>query len=224
MKANNIGEFLHLQEKVRLHLEIIELRKVYKSLVSSMGHDLISPLAYLEFSTEILVSQLEETSSKDLKETARVIASSTKKLSDEGKQILKKSNSKIAESNSKKRTLEELIISSLDLTSTAGISIQTNEDILLSCSILYEYIIANVLFILKTLNFNIERISLVLDNWVVIKFELTEMDSEDVLDFQNEIKKTKALDIFNSAYEYLNTDIEIQGDDSRSILLKFYKL
>ncbi|WP_051080726.1 hypothetical protein [Psychroflexus tropicus] len=195
---------LALEEKVELLLELNQLKKAYKSLVASVSHDLASPLSYLKFSTEILESQIDSDDNEDLRETSRVLGSSTSKLSHEAHLIVKNAKAVIEELHTEKSRLSCILDSSIKDVFKKDIETRIKNDITLSDGIIYQYIIASTCSLLKSINLTPVSIQVQnKDKVVEIKFNFEVLSSDFNERLREKSEKQKENEVYILAYQYL---------------------
>jgi signal transduction histidine kinase len=218
--SQELINFQHLEDKAGLLLEHLKLRQSFRTLLSDVSHDLASPLGYLKFSTEILLTQLGKKASEDLTETARVISSSTSKLSEEANQLVE--NGKLNLNPSKTQILlVDLVESSINL---SGIKpdiklIKGNSDIKLQNeeAELYTYILCSILNTLTKLELELKSIKAekCKDDFN-LKLQLSE-NSKELDRLKKEVKRLNNKLIFTSVMDYLGANIVFSKENDNSI-------
>jgi signal transduction histidine kinase len=206
-----------LENYIRLRLNYLKLQEDFKSFVSSVSHDLTSPLGYLKFSTDILTSQLGDDANEDIKETARVIANSTFKLSEDAIQIINDAKLKL-EKQKKSWLIKDMLISSFkdfEFKFTVNRIIGKIEAELKSDVVLNNYLISFILIMLSEQEVGVNSIQIVeLDEMMIINLDILEKKSPNFELLESKLKALKQKEIFRDVCEYLSVEINLYEKDS----------
>lgn len=197
---------------ILLKLEYLKLQDSFKKLISTVSHDLTSPLGYLKFSSEILNSQIDNSSDENLKETARVISSSTFKLAEESKQLVETSKSKlpVQESVSSK----EVITSSLEACQIELNNINITGDTEAQLSSDFElnlYLLSHLINFLKNQELKLENIQIEeakKERHIHLSL-ITNTNFQQSI-FENSVSKLKESEIIKPIVDYLGIQITTQ--------------
>lgn len=212
MISKKLDTQTQLENYISLRISYLKIQDDYKSLVSTVSHDLTSPLGYLKFSTDILTSQLGDDVNDDIKETARVIANSTFKLSEDAIQIISDAKLKL-EKQKKSWLIKDMLI-----TSFKDFKIKLAEDRIIgkieaelkSDLVLNNYLISFILTMLSEQEVGVNSIQIVeLDEMMIVNLDILEKKSPNFELLENKLKALKQKEIFSDVCKYLNVEINL---------------
>lgn len=212
MISKKLDTQTQLENYISLRISYLKIQDDYKSLVSTVSHDLTSPLGYLKFSTDILTSQLGDDVNDDIKETTRVIANSTFKLSEDAIQIISDAKLKL-EKQKKSWLIKDMLI-----TSFKDFKIKLAEDRIIgkieaelkSDLVLNNYLISFILTMLSEQEVGVNSIQIVeLDEMMIVNLDILEKKSPNFELLENKLKALKQKEIFSDVCKYLNVEINL---------------
>lgn len=212
MISKKLDTQTQLENYISLRISYLKIQDDYKSLVSTVSHDLTSPLGYLKFSTDILTSQLGDDVNDDIKETTRVIANSTFKLSEDAIQIISDAKLKL-EKQKKSWLIKDMLI-----TSFKDFKIKLAEDRIIgkieaelkSDLVLNNYLISFILTMLSEQEVGVNSIQIVeLDEMIIVNLDILEKKSPNFELLENKLKALKQKEIFSDVCKYLNVEINL---------------
>lgn len=210
-----------MEDKVKLSLQYLRLKQNYKALLSEVSHDLASPLGYLKFSTDILVNQIDDDANKDLKETARVISSSTSKLTSEAKQIVENGRTQLNSNYLATVSLKDVLQESLYYSGFQPISgvLKGDLEIPLKDGVeLQKYILSSLLSIPAKLELQLESIETEKHKkGYKLSLNFYEHSKIEITKFKNEILKLDSQPLYASVTEYLNLKIISSVENEKNI-------
>ena len=214
----------HLELEARTQLKVFAIQQEYKTLLSSVSHDLTTPLAYLKFSSNILESQVKSNYNDELKETARVIASSTQKLSDESKTIVENAKAKLKSFNSKETDIKEIVSSALECLEIETIDIEVEDQVLVTLDSVYTYLLALLIHKIKTFEYQLSKIRANGNqNDLLIYIYIKNLSPETVEKEKTSLIKNIDLDDFKNSFSLLNTKLEFSHENN-SIVVSVAKI
>lgn len=212
MISKKLDTQTQLENYISLRISYLKIQDDYKSLVSTVSHDLTSPLGYLKFSTDILTSQLGDDVNDDIKETARVIANSTFKLSEDAIQIISDAKLKL-EKQKKSWLIKDMLISSFkdfEIKLAEDRIIGKIEAELKSDLVLNNYLISFILTMLSEQEVGVNSIQIVeLDEMMIVNLDILEKKSPNFELLENKLKALKQKEIFSDVCKYLNVEINL---------------
>lgn len=215
------NKFKEFEDYVILRLKYLKLQDDFKSLVISVSHDLSSPLHYFKFSTEILTSQVSKIPSGEIKETARVISSSSSKLNKQAKQIVEKAKLKI-EHQLKSIPIKDILISSLDF---YGYNLDENrltgdlEAELTSDFYLNKYLVTSLVLVSSRHGVIINKISVEnRQKMIFIKFNVNESEKDGFKKLNKVISELNEKEFFNSVAGYLKVKVILDKAKSKTTI------
>lgn len=210
-----------MEDKVKLSLHYLRLKQNYKALLSEVSHDLASPLGYLKFSTDILVNQIDDAANEDLKETARVISSSTSKLTAEAKQIVENGKTQLNSNYLATVSLKDVLQESLDYSGFQPISgvLKGNLEIPMKDEVeLQKYIVSSLLSIAAKLELQLESIETEKHKkGYKLSLNFHEQSNIELTKLKNEILKLDSQPLYASVSEYLNLKIISSVENEKNI-------
>lgn len=212
MISKKLDTQTQLENYISLRISYLKIQDDYKSLVSTVSHDLTSPLGYLKFSTDILTSQLGDDVNDDIKETTRVIANSTFKLSEDAIQIISDAKLKL-EKQKKSWLIKDMLISSFkdfEIKLAEDSIIGKIEAELKSDLVLNNYLISFILTMLSEQEVGVNSIQIVeLDEMMIVNLDILEKKSPNFELLENKLKALKQKEIFSDVCKYLNVEINL---------------
>lgn len=203
-------------------MKYIRLQSDYKMLLSEVSHDISTPLNYLKLSTDILQSQIDPNADPDLKETVRVISSSTSKLNEEAQQIVEHSKSKLKAPETPSTVKTNLLFSSALL----GIKLNPEmlqgryETVLKKNADAYKYLFSALMQVIRNLELDIHTIAIEkCQNDLNVKLDFFEHSTVEVLRIKREVSTMINKELLSSVMNYLKAEILISKGENKSIRL-----
>jgi light-regulated signal transduction histidine kinase (bacteriophytochrome) len=208
---NYYNEFITpLELRAESQIKVLNVIEEYKSLIFKVSHDLTSPLGYLKFSTTILESQIKSNYDDNLKETSRVIASSTSKLSNESKTIIEEAKAKLESFSPKKIDIKKVCLGLMNHFTNQNIDLIIEHPILISHDAIYSLVVANLLYTIESSKLNLSKIHIEeTQHTINIKFLCHDLTKDSKNDITTKFMKCKRTSIFESCYSRLEGSFDI---------------
>lgn len=217
----NLKKLQNLEDYVALKVKYLKLQDDFKFLVSSVSHDLTSPLGYLKFSVEILNSQLDKSENKEWNETLNVITSSTSKLSDVSNKIIEEAKS-VYETKEEFKPIKNVVIASLEL---CGIDFDKDtfkgafESELKIDFHLNMYWMSSLIILFPYLGLKVNTIKIEEnENQTLIEFNLHKIKFDKFKKLDLEVSKLLEKELSKSLLNYLKAEVKLYNLNAFTVI------
>lgn len=214
--------FQHLEDKVTLILSRLKLQEDFKFLLSQVSHDLASPLGYLKFSANILMSQLESNANSDLKETANVVSASTSKLNEEAKEIVEKGKSKMKTLTTSSK-VSEVLVASLRLCKNNSLLNIIEGNIYAKLNYdhhLYVFVVSFIISEIENLKLKLKNIQVKkIDKHISIQFNFFEIENSKLEELRQEILTKQTKQKLSKVFYYLKSEITFEDKTLKLVII-----
>jgi len=216
--------FSRLKLEAKNQLRVFAIEQEYKSLVASISHDITTPLGYLKFSSNILESQVKSNYDSEIKETARVIASSAIKLSKESKAITENAKTTLQNFSPKKTNIKEFFLSVTNDLKIQPINLEVNGFVLISHEAIYTYLLTHLLYALKNLKLVLTKITIENDQQkLLIHLFIQELTLKEIEEISMTMMENKKISEFDNTFSTLEANLEY-SIENKSIALSILNI
>ena len=216
--------FSRLKLEAKNQLRVFAIEQEYKSLVASISHDITTPLGYLKFSSNILESQVKSNYDSEIKETARVIASSAIKLSKESKAITENAKTTLQNFSPKKTNIKEFFLSVTNHLKIQPINLEVNGFVLISHEAIYTYLLTHLLYALKKLKFVLTKITIENDQQkLLIHLFIQELTLKEIEEISMTMMENKKISEFDNTFSTLEANLDY-SIENKSIALSILNI